>query len=1395
MSSRLEGVVTGKLRDALAFKTAKHHAIKPEPELLLAVSENGSNLKVELNMPDVGLRVLEVTQVGGQILTVTDGLVSLRARLTIQAKDQFRKQSSSPLSTLKTKSVTATVSGITHTHLGPRPDRLQLLLSSLAISSASYHNGSNIKPIHQVDQIKAFMDQLQQLHQPATTPLLRESTAVPATVPAADDSDFEMTEPPPNRVNVVEGTTPLKRPHSPSSPTRSSSHRSVRPRTYNDDADVIIQTGLNLNQPVQLQSNTSHYKEGLLKALLNKGPGARISTSTDHEQALRLGMSAHMAPPPKPATKINDLQAQLPSQADSQPLSQVFESQIPLMEVPVSEVVAGGAYPEGVVGTQSESLDIMLPKITMPSNTPTSAQPEPLEVTQSSLPRVSSQRIPLPSQAEALAASMGTSSSHLLDETSSGDSRPLHRAPSALFIKYARRPIPTNQQKLLDKSSSWWPSPPGKTFPRPNIPVEDLNKIEKAAVQRAAKTKKTEQANRLEKGHDLLNMFPATQGTQNSELPWSSSPEHHTEPRCRNDTLRRSTNVVEPDLLEIVPPDKVALVRLLPGDLPPDSSADLMQVDEPEKDDPVEEIPSSPPDSAAQASPDSDIESHISPVRNLRQLPEFSMSSPEETSSRPDPGAQLINPELQSSLLKSTSRAKEDDPASSPILEVAASPQPHESIMDLAAHDELSILRDVNSSNNVLLTNDQNRVDDDDDEVAIDDQLQVMPDRVDNKQRQVSVTQSSRPGSRKDRPSGYGLVDSPETETILERGARLKREFFEQQKKASLHKNLQATAQLDDEIKKNSELPVAKPEPQPDPMEIDESPVASTKSFDPDAASKVHIIEQWRRQSDQSADRQVAVLNTEDVGSAVDEPPVPLSVVAAPPASEVLTLNDARTVRPSLPRSSYRAVTHAHDANSKTKREIKRGVFGEPTRALWIGSLPDSIRDDELKQIFAEFDPLSAFAKIKSGFVNFSDVDAACRAFVEKHNSLFKEQRIVCKFTAPRGPAPIRNPLSDAASATWSLTIDGLFDDMVHRRNFKGNKTAFTTLCKNLHTSSDIPLSQWDNYVVLQPAEFLPWANRTIANGGRILDYDTYWRETLEQTAKPDRSPILTPAKLNAIFNKASGIKAPATIFSAPVSPQTSSGTRRPLPSALPVHRTPLPARPLPPRSTADDMRRSVVEHNAQSTTSTPQNVTTTQPHPLLNQPDPVRTSKWIRQNFKKDPHGKVLQQELYQKYKEDFMGTTVPLLMGNLFLKHVFNTYPGTTISETDDEGNKKFYCTGLRHKFPPRPMSTSASTKDSAPEFKIKGVSASSSAKKRNRDETLHEFRSSPGDRGERSSRRSLPFREERQLSRSRSPPRPPLRAPKGKPASPDHLLTPEVSIFSLLGWFSYGCPVMHS
>lgn len=63
MSSWLEAIVTEKLADALAYKTAKHHQIKPEPELLPALSDDGSNLKFKLHLPAVELRVLKVSRI------------------------------------------------------------------------------------------------------------------------------------------------------------------------------------------------------------------------------------------------------------------------------------------------------------------------------------------------------------------------------------------------------------------------------------------------------------------------------------------------------------------------------------------------------------------------------------------------------------------------------------------------------------------------------------------------------------------------------------------------------------------------------------------------------------------------------------------------------------------------------------------------------------------------------------------------------------------------------------------------------------------------------------------------------------------------------------------------------------------------------------------------------------------------------------------------------------------------------------------------------------------------------------------------------------------------------------------------------------------------------------
>lgn len=1305
----------------------------------------------------------------------------MQARVTVEAKHRFQNQYSSKLFSLVNRPITSTISAITHTHLGPIPSRVQLLLSNLTVSDTLYNDISLDNPIHTFGKVESLLKQLQQLHQPAVTPAHMKDDA-PLTV-SASTPDVEMSEPLPDHVEIAERSTPLKRPHSQTSPTQSSSHRLVRPRIYNDDEDVIIQTGLNLNQPIQLQFNISQERNKLLDLLRPRNSAVRVSTATDREQALRLSshMSAQMAPLPVPAIKSSDFQAQAPSQIDSQPLSQNFESQISLAEPSIHTQVPSSAPANDNADLQLQVKENMKLRIDLPNSTPTSAQTEPLQVTQSSLPPVPSQRVPL-SQPEALAASLGTSSSHLLDETSPSSSRSLHRAPPPLFVKYSRRPIPKNQRKLLDKASSWWPSRPGTRFTHPNIPVEDLNKIEEAAERRAAKAEKKERARQIEEENNLTNTLPVTQGTQSSEISWDSSPEHHAQPRYCNDTLRRSTNIVEPEPTFSTPLAKVPLVKLLPGELPPDSSGDYMQIDEP-----IAEISSSPP--VSQEGYDSDIEDPLSPKPNSRQLPEYPLGSPEESAARSNSRAQHADPGLRFPPVEESSLneflPKELDRDASPILEVAASPQPQEIIEELAGvlEDDVPLVQQhLSQPNNTLSTDDQQQVDHD---ISMDDQSQATKGQNVDERPQAVVTGSPRSWPQKHQQSGLEL--SEEAAELQRRAARIKREFYEQRKKAPLldpntndPQVPRATAQLVDKIEANPELPVANIEPQLDPMEVDETPIDSAKPLDPNAVNRAAIIDQWRRQSDQSDEHTVTAPESKPpepavAGSNVPEPAVSTHGVSGPTTSESPVSDPARSAsslpaRPSRhtyrqglgtasvnllpPKPSHRADMHSRDSNSQIRQEIEKGIFGEPNKALWVGSLPVTITDAQLEQMFAEFNPVSAFAKKKSGFVNFANVDAACRALEAKHNSLFDGKSVLCRFKNLK-----------------TLTIDELFGQMINKRNFKGNRTAFETLCKNLHTSSDIPPSQWDNYVVLQPAEFLPWASRTIANGGKILDYDTYWREHLQKTAKPDLVPILTPAKLKTIFNKATVIDKPSVRSSAPASPQTSPGGRQP---RLPlVHRTPPAAPPLAPRSVADDLRRSVVERNAQSTTSTPQKVISTGPHPFLNLQDPARTSKWVRQNFTKDSNGRVGQQELYQKYKDDFAGSTVPPMDGGLFVRHVFNTYPGRAVSEIDDAGNKTFYCTGLRYKYPPR----STPTENGTPEFKIKGVSTTTSTRDQDSDGT----RSSPDERDRRPSRRSLPFREERHQSRSRSPARnPPPRAPRGKLHCPDHLLTHEVSNF---------------
>jgi hypothetical protein len=132
----------------------------------------------------------------------------MRARVTVEAKDRFQNQYLSAFSSLENRSITSTIYGITHTHLGPIASRVQLLLSNLNISNTLYNPNAFIRPIHTFGKVEALLKQLQQLHQPAITPASVKDDAPPTV--SADTPDVEMTEPLPDHVEIAERSTLLQ---------------------------------------------------------------------------------------------------------------------------------------------------------------------------------------------------------------------------------------------------------------------------------------------------------------------------------------------------------------------------------------------------------------------------------------------------------------------------------------------------------------------------------------------------------------------------------------------------------------------------------------------------------------------------------------------------------------------------------------------------------------------------------------------------------------------------------------------------------------------------------------------------------------------------------------------------------------------------------------------------------------------------------------------------------------------------------------------------------------------------------------------------------------------------------------------------------------------------------
>ena len=103
---------------------------------------------------------------------------------------------------------------------------------------------------------------------------------------------------------------------------------------------------------------------------------------------------------------------------------------------------------------------------------------------------------------------------------------------------YSQRRIPRDQQKLLDRPSSWLPSLPGQQFPQPNVPIELLKRWNAQAVSQAQNKPKPDSprvaakssAEEAQPGADqhpieLSSDSSTTSSSEDEEIPRSQWPD------------------------------------------------------------------------------------------------------------------------------------------------------------------------------------------------------------------------------------------------------------------------------------------------------------------------------------------------------------------------------------------------------------------------------------------------------------------------------------------------------------------------------------------------------------------------------------------------------------------------------------------------------------------------------------------------------------------------------------------------------------------------------------------------------------------------------------------------------------------------------------------------------
>ncbi|RMX87216.1 hypothetical protein D0868_15021 [Hortaea werneckii] len=469
----LGDLVEGELDAVIEWHKATQNAPKIKRDPDSRFHDDGSNFRSAVQSPpltlDSKVQILEVICLSpSPIILLSDGNVSVKAKLSDTAVSVIEDELEEPLSTdMKGDVISINSINVVSTPYGPADGCLQLEVENLQYL---YHLRKTVGTPNAIGQ-----------RQNVST-LLEEIRAIRAQ----QYTDGSPTD------------APSKRPRS--------RQNSVVPQW-------------------QAAAGSAHYDTGAPKAQLDEGgsqPGSPSNSSTKtqtsptiHSLQTQQGFATQAKAPLKKARKGPSLGKEGYEMAGGVNLAKPMG---PALGIDKNAVTSPprSLRAEASTTNTSQLLDLFGGRAKAPSRPSNAEEVIEIDVEKSADGDKATAATPRVER-------LGTTDHEAFhDSQRSVKRRRLSAQNSETRIDYARRKIPAQQQSLLERKESWFPSMPGQVFPVPNVPIELLK-----AWDLAARDNHAQSAHEASHERDLESVGRAAPATERNDHDGASSAWRH----------------------------------------------------------------------------------------------------------------------------------------------------------------------------------------------------------------------------------------------------------------------------------------------------------------------------------------------------------------------------------------------------------------------------------------------------------------------------------------------------------------------------------------------------------------------------------------------------------------------------------------------------------------------------------------------------------------------------------------------------------------------------------------------------------------------------------------------------------------------------------------------------